>query len=91
LQNRVFVAHNVNFDYSFVKHHLQAVGFDLQAPKLCTIRLSRKVFPGYKKYGLGHLSKELGIHIENRHRAGGDALATAEILDLVLKNNGERV
>lgn len=91
LQNRVFVAHNVNFDYSFVKHHLQAAGFDLVSPKLCTIRLSRKVFPGFRKYGLGHLSRELGIHIENRHRAGGDALATAEILDLVLQNNGERV
>lgn len=91
LQNRVFVAHNVNFDYSFVKYHLQAAGFDLVSPKLCTIRLSRKVFPGFKKYGLGHLSRELGIHIENRHRAGGDALATAEILDLVLKNNGEKV
>jgi DNA polymerase III subunit epsilon len=91
LHNRVFVAHNVNFDYSFVKHHLQAAGFDLTTPKLCTIRLSRKVFPGYKKYGLGHLSRELGIKIENRHRAGGDATATAEILDLVLKNNGERV
>jgi DNA polymerase-3 subunit epsilon len=60
-------------------------------PKLCTIRLSRKVFPGFKKYGLGHLTRELGIQIENRHRAGGDALATAQVLDLVLQNNGQRV
>jgi DNA polymerase-3 subunit epsilon len=53
LKNRVFVAHNVNFDFSFVKHHLKEAGFDLQTPKLCTIRLSRKVFPGFPKYGLG--------------------------------------
>lgn len=88
LKDRVFVAHNVNFDFSFVKHHLQEAGFHLQTPKLCTIRLSRKVFPGYRKYGLGHLCRELGIEIENRHRAGGDALATAQVLDMVLRNNG---
>ncbi|MEI6265379.1 MAG: exonuclease domain-containing protein [Sphingobacteriia bacterium] len=91
LKNRVFVAHNVNFDFSFVKHHLQQAGYTLNVPKLCTIRLSRKVFPGFKKYGLGHLTRELGIQIENRHRAGGDALATAQVLDLVLQNNGQRV
>ena len=91
LKNRVFVAHNVNFDFSFVKHHLQQAGFELQTPKLCTIRLSRKVFPGFRKYGLGHLCRELKIEIENRHRAYGDALATAKVLDLVLQNNGQRV
>ena len=88
LKDRVFVAHNVNFDFSFVKHHLQESGFSLQTPKLCTIRLSRKVFPGFRKYGLGHLCRELDIVIENRHRAYGDALATARVLDLVLQNNG---
>lgn len=88
LKDRVFVAHNVNFDFSFVKYHLQQAGFHLQTPKLCTIRLSRKVFPGYRKYGLGHLCRELGIQIENRHRAGGDATATTQVLDLVLRNNG---
>lgn len=89
LKDRVFVAHNVNFDFSFVKYHLQQAGFQLQTNKLCTIRLSRKVFPGYRKYGLGHLCRELGIQIENRHRAGGDAMATTRVLDLVLRNNGQ--
>ncbi|MCK9402841.1 MAG: 3'-5' exonuclease [Chitinophagaceae bacterium] len=91
LQNRVFVAHNVNFDFSFVKHYLLEAGFHLQTPKLCTIRLSRKVFPGFRKYGLGHLCRELGIQVENRHRAYGDALATTKVLDLVLQNNGQLV
>lgn len=88
LHNRVFVAHNVNFDFSFVKHHLQEAGFQLQTPKICTIRTSRKVFPGFRKYGLGHLTRELGIHIENRHRAGGDALATAKVMQLILAKDG---
>ncbi len=88
LHDRVFVAHNVNFDFSFVKYHLQEAGFHLQTPKICTIRTSRKVFPGYRKYGLGHLTRELGIQIENRHRAGGDALATAKVLQLILAKDG---
>lgn len=91
LKDRVFVAHNVNFDYSFVKHHLQEAGHHLQTPKLCTIRLSRKVFPGFRKYGLGHLCRELDITIENRHRAGGDAVATTQVLALALKRDGMTV
>jgi len=91
LKDRIFVAHNVNFDYSFVKCHLQQAGFQLNVSKLCTIRLARKVFPGFRKYGLGHLCRELDIQITNRHRAGGDAIATAQILDLVLQNNGMRL
>lgn len=91
LKDRIFVAHNVNFDYSFVKYHLQQAGHQLNVSKLCTIRLARKVFPGFRKYGLGHLCRELNITITNRHRAGGDAIATAQILDLVLQNNGMRL
>lgn len=91
LKDRIFVAHNVNFDYSFVKYHLQKAGYQLNTSKLCTIRLARKVFPGFRKYGLGHLCRELNITITNRHRAGGDAIATAQILDLVLQNNGLRL
>jgi DNA polymerase-3 subunit epsilon len=89
LEGRVFVAHNVNFDYSFVKHHLAAHGFDLSARKLCTVRLSRKVFPALPSYSLGNLCRHFNIIIENRHRAGGDAAATARLFDHILNNNGE--
>src|SRR6266699_583047 len=50
LEEAVFVAHNVNFDYSFLKHQLSACGFNLNCKKLCTVRLSRKVFPGLRSY-----------------------------------------
>lgn len=89
LQNRVFVAHNVNFDFSFVRHHLSAVGYDLQCKKLCTVRLGRKILPGYPSYSLGKLCKCLDITIENRHRAGGDALATAKLFSLMLEKDEE--
>src|SRR5690349_2120922 len=57
LQGKVFVAHNVNFDYSFVKHHLALYGFELITPKLCTVRLTRKVFPQLPSYSLGNLCR----------------------------------
>ncbi|MBO9572022.1 MAG: GIY-YIG nuclease family protein, partial [Chitinophagaceae bacterium] len=88
LKGRVFVAHNVNFDYSFVKHHLSLAGLELSTSKLCTVRLSRKVFPALASYSLGNLCRHFGIGIVNRHRAGGDAVATAELFDLILANNG---
>ncbi|WP_353196681.1 exonuclease domain-containing protein [Parapedobacter defluvii] len=77
LDGCVFVAHNVNFDYSFLKHYLELAGFSLAVPKLCTVRLSRKIRPGLPSYSLGRLCDALGIPIRNRHRAGGDAEATA--------------
>lgn len=80
LANKTFVAHNVNFDYSFVRHHLEACGYTLNAKKLCTVRLSRKIFPGFASYSLGKLCNSLGIQLNNRHRAGGDADATAILL-----------
>ena len=91
LSDRIFVAHNVNFDHSFVKYYLQQAGYQLQVPKICTIRLARKVFPGHKKYGLGHLTRALDIPITNRHRAGGDARATAEIVSRALAVSGSSV
>lgn len=90
LQDRIFVAHNVNFDYSFVKSHLSAHGYDLHSRKLCTVRLSRKIFPGFPSYSLGNLCHSLNISIIDRHRASGDARATAEVFGLLLKNDKDQ-
>jgi DNA polymerase III subunit epsilon len=87
LQNKVFIAHSVNFDYSFVKGHLAACGFDLNCKKLCTVRLSRKIIPGEVSYSLGNLCHSLGIKINDRHRAGGDAEATVKLFQLLLAND----
>lgn len=89
LSPNIFVAHNVNFDFSFVKHQLKNAGFDLPPRKLCTVRLGRKIFPGLPSYSLGNLCRSLEIKIENRHRAGGDAKATVKLFDHYLANNGE--
>jgi DNA polymerase-3 subunit epsilon len=88
LNGRVFVAHNVSFDYSFVHYLLGRSGFQWSAPKLCTIKLSRRVFPGLVKYGLGSLTRDLGIKIEGSHRARGDAAATAQVLTMAIEKEG---
>jgi len=90
LNNRVFIAHNVNFDYSFVKGHLKEAGFELNIKKLCTVRLSRKIFPGLQSYSLGKLCDALGITIIDRHRAGGDTAATVKVFELLLEHDKEQ-
>src|SRR5690349_15237634 len=89
LADRIFVAHNVNFDYSFLKHQLQEVGFDLNTRKLCTVRLSRKVFPGLQSYSLGSLCRHFNIPITQRHRAGGDVDATALLFEHLVRNGAQ--
>ncbi|MFC4210539.1 exonuclease domain-containing protein [Pedobacter lithocola] len=83
LNDKVFVAHNVNFDYSFLKHHLAAAGYNLQCKKLCTVRMSRKIFPGKVSYSLGKLCSSLQIPLQSRHRAAGDADATSLLFNLL--------
>jgi DNA polymerase-3 subunit epsilon len=87
LKDNIFVAHNVNFDYSFLHHQLGTHGFRLDTQKLCTVRLSRKVFEGHKSYSLGNICAALGIPISNRHRAAGDAFATVQLFAAILKKD----
>ncbi|MCJ8209945.1 GIY-YIG nuclease family protein [Mucilaginibacter sp. RS28] len=89
LQDKIFVAHNVNFDYSFVRHHLSLAGFNLNSNKLCTVRLSRKILPGLPSYSLGKLCNHLDIPNYDRHRAGGDAEATAMLFSLLMQEDKE--
>ncbi|MEM7108556.1 MAG: exonuclease domain-containing protein [Bacteroidota bacterium] len=91
LQGNIFVAHNVHFDYSFIKAALEENSYDLGTKKLCTVRLSRGIFPGLRSYGLGNLCAHFKIKITDRHRAGGDARATSILFDKLLKENPEFV
>ncbi|MEC3879689.1 exonuclease domain-containing protein [Parapedobacter sp. 10938] len=91
LADHIFVAHNVNFDYSFVKHHLAAAGYHLDVRKLCTVRMSRKLRPGLPSYSLGKLCDALGISINNRHRAMGDAEATAILFGQLMEGDTQGV
>jgi DNA polymerase III subunit epsilon len=85
INDKIFVAHNVNFDYSFIKYNLKKCGFDLECKKLCTLRMGRQILPGLRSYSLGNFCRELGISIEQRHRALGDADATVKLFQHLLK------
>lgn len=81
----VFVAHNVRFDYSFLKKEFADLGFNYSRKTLCTVRLSRSLIPGQPSYSLGKLCQNIGIPLNGRHRAAGDAAATAILFDRLLK------
>jgi DNA polymerase-3 subunit epsilon len=85
----IFVAHNVGFDYGFVRDEFESLGYKYRRDTLCTVRLSRKLMPGRISYSLGHLCASLGIEIFGRHRAEGDAVATAQLFDILLRLKSE--
>ena len=86
-EDAIFVAHNVNFDFGFLKKEFNELGARFDRKKLCTVRLAKKIIPGYRSYGLGTLTKNLGITINDRHRALGDAEATAKVLGLLIEKD----
>lgn len=91
LEGKVFVAHNVNFDVNFVKDAFARVGMAYNPQLLCTVRLSRKIFPGYRSYSLGTLCGQRSISIEDRHRAMGDAYATAILFGQLIQADAQGV
>ncbi|MEL6806000.1 MAG: 3'-5' exonuclease, partial [Bacteroidota bacterium] len=72
-QGAVFVAHNVSFDYEFLRNEFKRLGYTFSRRKLCTVRLSRKAFPGLRSYSLGNLIRHFGLEVSARHRALADA------------------
>ncbi len=72
LDGAVLVAHNARFDHGFLKNELLRAGHDLRVKTLCTVRLSRKLFPAEKSHGLDALMLRHGLHSAQRHRAMGD-------------------
>lgn len=88
LKDAVFVAHNVNFDFSFIKAEFDAIGIQWKPKKLCTVRLARKSFPGHRKYGLSSMCEFFDIPNHAAHRAMGDAQATAILFDKCIEEHG---
>lgn len=90
LRGHVFTAHNARFDWRFVSMEIQrATGHSIQGRQLCTVRLARKLLPQLPRRSLDHVARYYGVSIGSRHRAGGDALATAECLVRMLRHAGD--
>jgi DNA polymerase III subunit epsilon len=90
LDGAVFVAHNAPFDWRFVGAELNRAGVPISGRTLCTVRLARKLVPELRSRSLDSLSYFFNIHIEARHRAYGDARATAELFRLLLDRLDEQ-
>ena len=91
-QDTIFVAHSVNFDYNVIKEELRTIGISFVRKKLCTVRLSRRLIPGFSSYSLGKLCSAMNIPITDRHRARGDAHATVILFRKLLETeNSESV
>ncbi len=80
----IFVAHNVKFDFGMVRQEFKRLGIDFNRRQLDTVNLSRRVVPGFNSYSLGNICDSLGIEINARHRAYGDAEATVKLLEAIL-------
>jgi DNA polymerase-3 subunit epsilon len=89
-EGMIFVAHNSQFDYHFVRHEFRRMGLEYERSTLCTVRLSRKIIPQQPSYSLGKLCSQLGIELQDRHRAGGDAAATVKLLELLISLDKEK-
>jgi DNA polymerase-3 subunit epsilon len=73
LEGRLFIAHNARFDYGFLKNEFKRAGHDFRATVLCTVKLSRKLFPQHAKHNLDSLIARHDLTVSSRHRALGDA------------------
>lgn len=85
----IFVAHNVNFDYKFIKEEFARLGYKYMRKQLCTVRLSRQTLPGLRSYSLDSMIKHLKIEMKDRHRAMADAEACRIILEHILNQQKE--
>ena len=82
-EGAVFVAHNVRFDYNFIREEFKRLGFTYTRRQLCTVRLSRKAWPGLRSYSLGNLIRHFNINVDARHRAMADTKATVQLFEMI--------
>ncbi len=84
-EDAIFVAHNAQFDYSFLKEEFRRVGLAFNLDRLCTVKLSRAVFKNYKRHNLTEIIERHGFICENRHRAFDDAKVLWDLMQLIQK------
>ena len=89
-EGKIFVAHNVRFDYGFVKEEFRRLGYSYQRKQLCTVRMARKTLPQLRRHNLDTLLEYYDIVVppDQRHRAMGDAAATAVLFEYLIQQGG---
>ncbi len=90
LDGAIFVAHNVNFDYGFIKSEYERRSVKFNMDRFCTVQLSRQLYPRQRRHNLDTIIKTHGIIVQNRHRALDDARALHEFYNHALQDHGLR-
>lgn len=85
----IFAAHNVMFDYSFLRHHFDILGYEFQPKLFCTVRLSRALYPEYKGHSLEKIIRRHKVNVDNRHRAFADTQAIVDFTRLAFEEKGK--
>ena len=88
LEGAIFAAHNVRFDYSFIKNHFKQLDYDYKPKLFCTVRMSRALYPEHKGHSLEKIISRHGIAVADRHRAYADAQAILDFTKLVFTEKG---
>ncbi len=83
-KNKIIVAHNVDFDYRIIKNEFQNINIKYLRDSLCTVDLSKLIFPNLKSYKLTNLLSNFGIVNQNPHRANSDALGALELFKILV-------
>nr|CAA6829573.1 MAG: DNA polymerase III epsilon subunit (EC [uncultured Thiotrichaceae bacterium] len=92
LEGRVLVAHNARFDYGFLKNEFSRAGIQYNTKPLCSVKVSRRLFPQYKRHGLSEIIKRFNFNIDNRHRALDDTLMIWKLfLEISTRFDNEKV
>ena len=86
LQGRLFIAHNARFDHGFLRNEFARLGVSFSPQVMCSVKLSRALYPGFPRHGLDALMERLGIGCDARHRALGDARVVRDFLDIVVRD-----
>ncbi|MDO4879052.1 MAG: exonuclease domain-containing protein [Neisseria sp.] len=89
LRGCLLLAHNSRFDYTFLRHEFSRCGLHFATPSLCTVQLSRRLFPHFFKHSLDSIIERHQIAASGRHRALSDVLALADYLELAIRQSGE--
>ena len=91
LDDAVMCAHNVRFDHGFLKAEFKRIGVNLKQKVLCTVKLSRKLYPQYKSHGLSAIIERHNLTCTQRHRAMGDVEVMAQLIALAKRDLGIEV
>lgn len=91
VKDTIIVAHNVQFDYGFLKAEFKNQGLNFFSPKICTVQLSKRLYPQFKTHNLSALVDRYGFECKNRHRAFDDANVLVQFLKKIQEEQGSQV